>query len=150
MPRVSEEIEIRAPREEVWHVVQEDLAATTEWSQGRMRAATVDGKPAGSGALIRFELTIGGGEQSLVLQNQTWRPPELCAGPIVEGPVKGSFAYSYRKSGVGTLLRFEMDAQLSGLLRFAGGVFKSQLETNLREALSSLKAYIERRSAAAR
>ncbi|MDQ6899784.1 MAG: SRPBCC family protein [Candidatus Dormibacteraeota bacterium] len=150
MPRVSEEIEIRAPREEVWHVVQEDLAATGEWSRGRMRAATVDGKPAGPGSLIRFELTVGGGQQALVLQNQTWRRPELCAGPIVEGPVKGSFAYSYGKRGADTVLRFEMDAQLSGVLRFAGGVFKSQVETNLREALSSLKAFIERRSPAAR
>ncbi|PZR68152.1 MAG: hypothetical protein DLM66_09480 [Candidatus Dormiibacter spiritus] len=150
MPRVSEEIEIRATPDKVWHVVQEDLAATKEWSQGRMSAATMDGKPAGPGSLIRFELTVGGSQQALVLQNQTWQPPELCAGPIVEGPVKGSFAYSYAKSGAGTLLRFEMDAQLSGLLRFAGGVFKSQLETNLREALSSLKSYIERRTAAAR
>lgn len=150
MPRVTEDIEIRAPREAVWQVVQKDLAATKEWSQGHMRATTVDGKPAGPGSLVRFELTVGGGQHALVLKNQIWRPPELCAGPIVEGPVKGSFAYSYTTTGRGTLMRFEMDAQLSGLLRFAGGVFKSQLEGNLREALTSLKAYVERRSAGTR
>ena len=146
MPRVSEEIEIRASPAVVWRVVQEELGATETWSLGRIRATTDDGGPPGPGSHIRYELQVGGGNQTLVLKNETWRPPQVCAGPVVEGPVKGSFTYTFRPSGPGTRLRYDLDLQLSGMLRFAGGMFKSQLESNLREALISLQAYIERRS----
>ena len=70
--------------------------------------------------------------------------PKKCSGKFIQGPLKGTWSYTYTQHKDGsTRLVYEMDYELTGLLRFAGGWLGSQYAAGIRTNMQSLKNYIE-------
>ena len=69
---------------------------------------------------------------------------KLDGGPPGKGTLKGTWTYTYapRKDG-STRLTYEMDYELTGLLRFAGGLLGPQYAAGIHNNMESLKRYIE-------
>jgi uncharacterized protein YndB with AHSA1/START domain len=142
MTRIREEVVIAVPRTEVWRAVHVDLEDMPRWAGYLKRAEYVGAGRPGPGTRIRYELNLPS-SLSMMLEVTDWEPPTHCAGLFVEGPVRGSWSYRYREVDEGTLAVLETDYELTGLLRFAGGLMKGQYEAGLRQALSNLRAYLE-------
>ncbi|HEY1455901.1 MAG TPA: SRPBCC family protein [Candidatus Dormibacteraeota bacterium] len=145
MAKLREEVVIDAPVERVWAVVAEDVKHAPAWSSNLARAEKLDEGPPGKGTRYRYELKLPGGHKAtLEVEQDTWNKPKKCAGRFVGGPLKGTWAYTYtqRKDGA-TRLVYEMDYQMGGLLRFAGGVLGPQYAAGIHKNMESLKAYVE-------
>jgi uncharacterized protein YndB with AHSA1/START domain len=143
MTRIREEVTIRAPAAAVWKAVHLDLENLPRWAGYVKRAEALDGRP-GKNWRVRYHLELPGGFQgSLTLLHTVWDPPRRCAGRFDGGPLKGEWSYSYSGEGGGTRLVYEMDYQLTGLLRFAGGMMSGQYAEGIRQAMASLKRYLE-------
>ena len=143
MTRVREKVSIAAPPGAVWNAVHEDLANAPRWA-GYLRRA--EALPSGSDGRrrVRYELDLPGGfEAGLVLEYTTWDPPRRAAGRFGDGPIDGTWSYTYTPRNGGTELVYEMDYSLKGLLRFAGGVLKDQYEEGIRRGMAMLKEYVE-------
>jgi uncharacterized protein YndB with AHSA1/START domain len=144
MARIREEVSITAPAAEVWKTVHVDLESVPRWAGYVARAEQLDGGTPGPGSRVRYDLALPGGFRgSLVLEYTTWDPPRRCAGRFVEGPMQGTWSYAYTQRNGTTDLVYEMDHQLTGLLRFAGRLLQGQYEEGIREAMVRLKQYIE-------
>jgi uncharacterized membrane protein len=143
MTRIREEITIRAPSEALWKAVHTDLANVPRWAGYLRGAESLGGRP-GPGWRVRYHLDLPGGfAASLTMLHTEWQPYRRCAGLFVEGPLSGDWSYSYTEGRGGTHLVYEMDYQLSGLLRFAGGMMKSQYADGIRQGMAALKDYVE-------
>ena len=148
MTRIREEITIHAPASAVWEAVHTDLENVPRWAGYLRRAESVQGRP-GPGWRVRYDLELPGGfAASLTLLHTVWEPYRRCAGRFVEGPLQGDWSYIYQESKGATELVYEMDSQLGGLLRFAGGMMKNQYAEGIRQGMSRLKEYLEERQAA--
>ncbi len=143
MARIREEVSIAVPPERVWRAVHEDLADAPRW-MAYLRSAEPFGGPPGPRSRVRYHLELPRGfEVELILQYTTWDRPRLAAGRFADGPLQGTWSYLHAPERRGTRLRYEMDYELRGLLRFAGGLMKSQYEAGIRDGLASLKEYLE-------
>ncbi len=143
MARIQEQVFIAAPPERVWQTVHEDLADLPRW-MAYLRSAEVVGARPGPGARVRYHLELPRGFQvEVVLQYTTWSRPRQAAGRFADGPLQGTWSYTHVPEDAGTLLRYEMDYELRGLLRFAGGLMKGQYEAGIRQGLADLKSYLE-------
>jgi uncharacterized protein YndB with AHSA1/START domain len=143
MTRIREEVTIRAPAAAVWKAVHLDLENLPSWAGYVKRAEALDGRP-GKGWRVRYHLQLPGGFQgSLTLLHTVWDPPRRCAGRFDGGPLKGEWSYTYTEEGGATRLVYEMDYQLTGLLRLAGGMMSGQYAEGIRQAMASLKRYLE-------
>jgi hypothetical protein len=143
MPRVREEVSIGAPPAAVWYAVHEDLAGAVRWAAYLRRAEAVGGPP-GPGARVRYELDLPGGARAdLVLQYTVWEPPRRAAGRFADGPLRGTWSYTYKDRRVATDLVYEMDYEMRGLLRLAGGLLQRQYEAGIRQGMVMLKRYVE-------
>lgn len=143
MTRIAEVINIAAAPEAVWKAVHEDLDNAPRWAAYLTRAKALD-SPQGTGSRVLYELTLPGGfEAKLVLQYTTWDPPNLATGRFADGPLSGMWSYTYTARAGGTALAYEMDYELKGLLRFAGGLLKGQYEEGIRQGMVMLKDYVE-------
>lgn len=143
MTRIAEVINIAAPPEAVWKAVHEDLDNAPRWAAYLTRAEALD-SPQGTGSRVRYELTLPGGfESKVLLQYTTWDPPNLARGRFADGPLSGTWSYTYTARPGGTALAYEMDYELKGLLRFAGGLLKGQYEEGIRQGMRMLKDYVE-------
>jgi hypothetical protein len=141
--RIREEVFTAAPPERVWRTVHEDLADVPRWMT-YLRSAAPLGGPPGPNSRVRYHLELPRGfEIDVVLQYTTWDRPHLAAGRFADGPLQGTWSYTYVPQDGGTRLRYEMDYELRGLLRFAGGMMKGQYEAGIRQGLASLKEYLE-------
>jgi uncharacterized membrane protein len=143
MTRIREEVTIRAPAAPVWSAVHVDLENVPRWASYVKRAEALDGRP-GKNWRVRYHLQLPAGfEGSLTLLHTIWDPPRRCAGRFDGGPLKGDWSYTYSEQAGSTRLVYEMDYQLAGLLRFAGGMLSSQYAEGIRKAMASLKSYLE-------
>jgi uncharacterized protein YndB with AHSA1/START domain len=143
MTRIREEVTIRAPAGEVWNAVHVDLENLPRWAGYVKRAQTLDGRP-GKNWRVRYELALPGGfTGALILLHTEWDPPRRCAGRFDGGPLRGDWSYTYSDQAGATDLVYEMDYQLAGVLRFAGGMLKNQYAEGIRQAMDSLKRYLE-------
>ena len=145
MGRIHEAVTIRASAADVWKVVHLDLDDMPRWAGYVHYAEYLDGWPPGAGSRLRYQLALPAGAPSLVLQQTLWEPPSRCQGLFVGGPVRGSWSYSYAEQDGGTELTYDADYELTGVLKVAGGMLKGRYEQGIRDALRSLKAYIEGR-----
>jgi uncharacterized membrane protein len=144
MARIRVEVGIAAPAAEVWKTVHVDLENVPRWTGYVVRATNLDGGTPGRGSRVRYDLALPGGfRDGLVLEYTTWDPPKRCAGRIVEGPVRGTWSYTYTERKGTTELVYEMDYELTGLLRFAGRLLQGQYEAGIQEAMVRLKQYVE-------
>ncbi|HEX6548822.1 MAG TPA: SRPBCC family protein [Candidatus Dormibacteraeota bacterium] len=142
MTRVREEVTIAAPAEKVWQVVHEDLRSASKWNP-QLKRATPVGDHTGKGARVRYDLQLPGWSGSLEVEHTTWRPGKKAAGRFTDGPLKGTWSYTYSERASATRLVYEMDYQMGGLLRFAGGLLAAQYAAGIAEALRRLKKYVE-------
>jgi uncharacterized protein YndB with AHSA1/START domain len=143
MTRIREEVTIRAPAAAVWNAVHVDLENLPRWAGYVKRAEALDGRP-GKNWRVRYHLQLSGGfDGSLTLLHTVWDPPRRCAGRFEGGPLHGEWTYTYSEQAGSTRLAYEMDYQLAGLLRFAGGMLSGQYAEGIRKAMASLKSYLE-------
>ena len=144
MARVREEVEIAAPAERVWAVVHEDLRNAPKWSSNLDRAESLDDEPPGKGSHIRYRIKLpGGGRSELEVVQTTFNRPKRCAGKFVDGPLEGSWSYSYDEDDGHTRLVYEMDFRLGGALGFASGWIGRQYADGIRKNMAGLKRYVE-------
>ena len=145
MTRLREEVVIEAAAERVWAVVAEDVTNAPKWTTNLDRIEKLDARPPGKGTRYRYHLDLPGGyKERLEVEQDVWNKPKKCAGRFVRGPLKGTWAYTYtqRKDGT-TRLVYEMEFELAGLLRFAGGLLGPQYAAGIHKNMQSLKKYVE-------
>lgn len=144
MAKIHEAVVIDAPAERVWAVVAEDVRNAPRWSTNLDRIDKLDDGPPGKGTRYRYHLEIGGQRVALEVEQDVFNKPKKCAGRFVKGPLKGTWAYTYaqRRDG-GTHLVYDMDFELTGLLRFATGVLGPQYAAGIRQNMERLKKYVE-------
>ena len=140
---MRERIDIMAPPERVWAVVHEDPKNFTKWTTNVSKIEATTDPPTGKGSRFRYHLDIPGGRQVLEIEHVTWNRAKRCAGTYVGGPVKGTWSYAYREIEGGTRLTYQTDFELTGLLRFATGMFVGPFEDGIRQNLQNLKRYVE-------
>ncbi|HKW06118.1 MAG TPA: SRPBCC family protein [Candidatus Dormibacteraeota bacterium] len=144
MARIREQVDIEAAPERVWAVVAEDVKNAPKWTTNLDRIDKLDDGPPGRGTRYRYHLDLPGTKVTLEVEQDVYQKPKKCAGRFVKGPLKGTWAYTYtaRKDG-STRLTYEMDYELGGLLRFAGGLLGPQYAAGIHKNMESLKRYIE-------
>ena len=144
MARLREHVDIDAPPERVWAVVAEDVKNAPKWTSNLAKAEKLDPGPPGVGTRYRYLLDLPGSKVTLEVEQDVYYKPKKCSGRFVKGPLKGNWSYTYtaRKDG-GTRLAYEMDYELAGLLRFAGGLLAPQYAAGIHKSMESLKRYVE-------
>jgi uncharacterized membrane protein len=142
--RIREQVDIGAPPERVWAVVAEDVKNAPRWTTYLDRVDKLDDGAPGRGTRYRYYLDLPGTAVTLEVEQDVYEKPKKCAGRFIKGPLKGTWTYTYahRKDG-STRLTYEMDYQLTGLLRFAGGLLGPQYAAGIHKNMESLKRYIE-------
>src|SRR5919204_18357 len=143
MPSIHEEVTIDAPAATIWKVVHEDLGNAPKWTTYLKRAYVVNGKKPGPGTRVRYELELPAWRGHLEIEPTTWMPGHKCAGEFTDGPLKGTWSYTYRELKSGTKLVYDMDFQLTGMLRFLSGALVGQYANGIRDNMAHLKEYIE-------
>jgi uncharacterized membrane protein len=141
---IREQVDIDAPPERVWAVVAEDVRNAPRWTTYLERVETLDEGPPGKGTRYRYHLALPGTKVTLDVEQDVYHKPKKCAGRFIKGPLKGTWTYTYtpRRDG-STRLTYEMDYELTGLLRFAGGLLGPQYAAGIHTNMESLKRYIE-------
>jgi uncharacterized membrane protein len=144
MTKLHETVDIDAPPSRVWAVVQEDVKNVPKWSKQVAKVEQLDDEPPGKGTRYRYHLSLPGGIKETVEVEQTiYVKPKRCAGKFIRGPLKGTWAYAYSETKGGTHVVYDMDYELGGLLRFAGGLLAGQYADGIRNNMAALKKYIE-------
>lgn len=143
MPSIHEEVTIDAPADRVWRVVHEDLRNAPRWTPSLKRAYSVNGRETGPGSRLRYDLELPAWKGHLEVEQTDWKPGRRCAGHFTDGPLKGTWSYSYRTLKSGTKLVYDMDFELGGMLRLLGGVLAREYANGIRETMASLKDYVE-------
>jgi uncharacterized membrane protein len=143
MTRIREEVTIRAPAAIVWDAVHVDLENVPRWAGYLRDAEPLGGRP-GPNWRVRYDLELPGGfATSLTLLHKVWEPHRRCAGTFADGPLNGEWSYTYQVQDGSTHLVYEMDYQLGGMMRFAGGMLKNQYAQGIRQGMTALKRYVE-------
>jgi uncharacterized membrane protein len=143
--KMREAIDIKAPASRVWAVVQEDAVHAPRWSSNVAKIEKLDDGPPGKGTRYRYHLDLPGGlKETLEVEQTVFVKPKKCGGKFTRGPLKGTWSYSYSESkDGGTHVVYEMDYELGGLLRFAGGLLAGQYAQGIRKNMEALKKYVE-------
>jgi uncharacterized membrane protein len=143
MPKIRETVDIDAPAERVWAVVQEDAVHAPRWSTNLKKIEKLDAGPPRVGTRYRYHLDIPGTAVTLEVEQDVYDKPRRCSGRFIKGPLKGTWSYAYRESKDHTHVVYEMDYELGGLMRFAGGLLSRQYADGIRENMLRLKQYVE-------
>ena len=145
MTRVRESISIDAPAERVWAVVQEDAVHAPRWSSNLEKVEKLDPGPPGKGTRYRYHLKLPGGlRESIEVEQGVYTKPSLCSGRFIKGPLKGTWSYRYGEHKDGsTRVVYEMEYELGGLLRLAGGLLARQYAEGIHHNMEALKEYVE-------
>jgi uncharacterized membrane protein len=144
MTKLRETVDIDAPAARVWAVVQEDVPNVPKWSKEIAKVEQLDRKPPGKGTQYRYHLNLPGGiTETVEVEQTTWVKPKRCAGKFTRGPLKGTWSYTYSEAKGGTHVLYEMDYELGGMLRFAGGLLAGKYAEGVRANMAALKKYIE-------
>lgn len=144
MEKLRESVDINASPERVWAVVAEDVTNAPRWTSYLEKAEKLDDGPPGKGTRYRYHLDLAGHKEKLEVQQSVFNKPKKCSGTFIRGPLKGTWAYTYTARTDGsTRLVYEMDFELTGLLRFASGLIGPQYAAGIRQNMRSLKKYIE-------
>ena len=144
MAKIREQVDIDAAAERVWAVVAEDVKNAPKWTTNLEKVEKLDDGPPSRGTRYRYHLDLPGTKVTLEVEQDVYQKPKKCAGRFIKGPIKGTWTYTYtqRKEG-STRLTYEMDYELTGLLRFAGGLLGPQYAAGIHKNMQSLKRYVE-------
>jgi uncharacterized membrane protein len=142
--RIREQIDIDAPPDRVWAVVAEDVKNAPRWTTYLDSVEKLVAGVPGKGTRYRYHLDLPGTRVTLEVEQDVYQKPKKCAGRFIKGPLKGTWTYTYapRKDG-STRLTYEMEYELTGLLRFAGGLLGPQYAAGIHKNMESLKRYVE-------
>jgi uncharacterized membrane protein len=142
---VRETVNIAAPADRVWAVVQEDAVHAPRWSSNLASVEKLDDGPPRVGTRYRYNLNLPGGLTAMLEVQQTlFAKPKHCAGTFIRGPLKGTWSYTYTEHKDGsTHVVYEMDYELGGLLRLASGLLAKQYAEGIRHNMDALKKYVE-------
>ena len=144
MNRIRETVKINAPAERVWAVVQEDVVHAPRWTTNLEKVEKIDAGAPRVGTRYRYHLDLPGGiKEKLEVQQDVFTKPKKCSGRFIKGPLKGDWSYTYSETKDGTRVVYEMEFELTGLLRFAGGLLARQYAEGIRENMQRLKVYVE-------
>ena len=144
MPRIRETVDIAAPAARVWAVVQEDAVNAPKWSTNLIKIEKLDDGPPRKGTRYRYHLELPGGmKETLDVEQDVYTKPKRCAGRFIRGPLKGTWSYTYTENKDSTHVVYDMDFELGGLLRFAGGLLAGQYADGIRSNMKRLKKYVE-------
>jgi carbon monoxide dehydrogenase subunit G len=144
MTKLHETADIAASPSRVWAVVQEDVKNVPKWSKEVALVERLNTGPLGKGTRYRYHLNLPGGiKETVEVEQTTWVKPKRCAGKFVKGPLKGTWSYTYTENKEGTHVVYDMDYELGGLLRFAGGLLAGKYAEGVRANMVALKKYIE-------
>lgn len=145
MARIRESVDIDAPPERVWAVVAEDVKNAPKWTTYLDKVEKLDDGPPDRGTRYRYHLRLPGGHKvQLEVEQDVYDRPKKCAGRFIKGPLKGTWSYTYtKKKDETTRLVYEMDYELTGLLRFAGGLLGPQYAAGIEKNMESLQRYVE-------
>jgi carbon monoxide dehydrogenase subunit G len=131
--KIEERIEIARPPEDVYALVS-DLRRGPEWQPSLVRVDVERGvevrKIAGQEREASFDVT----------RNEAPRLFEIVSRG---GPVRASATFELHPDGTGTRVDLSLVLELSGPLRFAGGMVRGRAEREARENLERLKALLE-------
>ncbi len=144
MAKIRESVDINAPPERVWAVVAEDVTNAPRWTTYLEKVEKLDDGPPRKGTRYRYHLDLAGHKEKLEVDQTVFTRPKKCSGRFIRGPLKGTWAYTYTARPDGsTRLVYVMDYELTGLLRFAGGLLGPQYAAGIRQNMQSLKKYVE-------
>jgi uncharacterized membrane protein len=145
MTKLRETVDIDAPASRVWAVVQEDVTNSPKWTTNLAKIEKLDDGPPGVGTRYRYHLDLPGGiKETLDVEQTRFVKPKKCAGTFIRGPLRGTWSYTYTESKDGrTNVVYEMDYELTGFLRFAGGLLSRQYAEGIHHNMLRLKKYIE-------
>ena len=144
MNKIRESVIIKAPPDRVWAVVQEDVVHAPRWTTNLEKVEKLDAGPPRVGTRYRYHLDLPGGiKERLEVRQDVYTKPRHCAGKFVSGPLRGDWSYRYADKKDGTHVLYEMEFELTGLLRFAGGLLARQYAEGIRENMRRLKEYVE-------
>ena len=145
MTRIRETVDIDATATRVWAVVQEDVVNAPRWSTNLARVEKLDDGPPRKGTRYRYHLDLPRGlKATLEVEQDVYTKPKHCAGRFVKGPLKGTWSYTYsERKDSSTHVVYEMDFELGGMMRFAGGLLAGQYAEGIRSNMARLKKYVE-------
>ena len=144
MGRIVHEIEIKASPEDVWHAVHGDIPNVPQWSQSLRKTEVVGGGTAAEGSKLRYEVEIAGGRTiNLELRIDEMDKPRRCAGVITDGPIGGTWSWTYSRKGETTRVLYESQLKIGGMLRLLGSVIENDVNNGTKRDLADLKKYIE-------
>jgi carbon monoxide dehydrogenase subunit G len=131
--KIEERIEIARPPVDVYALVS-DLRRGPEWQPSLVRVDVEGGvevrKVAGQERKASFDVT----------RNEAPRLFEIVSRG---GPVRARATFALTPDGAGTRVDLTLVLELSGPLRFAGGMVRGRAEREARENLERLKALLE-------
>lgn len=87
----------------------------------------------------------GGLTQDLDLVVTAYEPGRTCAGTVSGMTMRGTWAWNYSESDGATVVVYETDVRLRGVLRFAGPIAHEQVRRDVRSDLEALKRHVEGR-----
>jgi len=144
MTKLRETVYIDAPAQRVWAVAHEDVLNATRWTTNLDKVEKLDAGPPGIGTRYRYHLDLPGGiKERLEVEQEVYRKPKHCSGRFIKGPLKGAWSYTYTVRKDTTRVVYEMDYEMAGLMRFAGGLLSKQYAEGIRDNLQRLKKYVE-------
>jgi carbon monoxide dehydrogenase subunit G len=131
--KIEERIEIARPSEDVYALVS-DLRRGPEWQPSLVRVDVERGievrRVAGQEREASFDVT----------RNEAPRLFEIVSRG---GPVRARATFELHPDGAGTRVDLSLVLELSGPLRFAGGMVRERAEREARENLERLKQLLE-------
>jgi carbon monoxide dehydrogenase subunit G len=125
--KIEERIDIARPPEDVYALVS-DVERGPEWQP----------------TLVRVEVReVAGQEREASFDVTRNEAPRLFEIVSRGGPVRASATFELTPDGAGTRVHLALVLELSGPLRFAGGMVRGRAEREARENLERLKALLE-------
>ena len=144
MPKLRESVVIGVAPERVWQVVAEDVKNAKRWATNLDKVELLDAGPPGKGTRYRYHIKVPGQTVKVGVEQAVFTKPKKVAGKFIEGPLKGTWSYTFTALKDGTTrLVYDMDYEMGGFLRFAGGLLAGQYAEGFRKNLESLKKFIE-------
>jgi uncharacterized membrane protein len=144
--RIRERIEIDAPVEAVWKVVHRDIAKVPRWSKNLLRTEVVGGGSLRVGSELLYVVKLPGGlTHDLHLKVLEYDELRRCSGSMEASSMSGTFRWTYRARGDVTVVTYETDVTVTGMLRFAGRIVVDQVRRDVRSNVEALKEYVEGR-----
>lgn len=131
--KIEQRIEIARPPEEVYALVS-DLERGPEWQPSLVRVDVKRGKE------VR---RVAGQEREASFDVARNEAPRLFEIVSRGGPVRASATFELHPDGGGTRVDLSLVLELSGPLRFAGGMVRGRAERETRENLERLKRLLE-------